>query len=238
VGGKTYAAGALLTAPWEKFLAGSRDFEVLFQPGPRTSLAGFATTRQHILLNELDNVRNRLYVLTREGAAWKRTPLPAPEFGSVSASAVDEESDDYFLNVAGFLTPSSLYLGTVGQEKRELLKQLPAFFNAEGLEVSQHEAVSKDGTRVPYFAIMDRHTRLDGDNSRSLTHLVCAPSAGPRKAKHGALGDAVLPVRRGANRDHLSMCAKRQVAQVINGGIGGARGGGRRSAWWGSANPI
>lgn len=164
VGGKTYAAGALLSAPWDKFLAGGRDFEVLFQPGPRTSLAGFSTTRQHILLNELDNVRNRLYVLTREGAAWKRTPLPAPEFGSVSASAVDDESDDYFLNVAGFLTPSSLYLGTIGQEKRDLLKQLPAFFNAEGLEVSQHEAVSKDGTRVPYFQVSRTGLKLDGSH--------------------------------------------------------------------------
>jgi prolyl oligopeptidase len=163
-GGKTYAAGALLTAPWDKFLAGNRDFEVLFQPGPRTSLAGFSATRQHLLLNELDNVRSRLYVLTLEGGTWKRTPLPTPEFGTASASAVDEDSDDYFLNVAGFLTPASLYLGTVGQEKRELLKQLPAFFNAEGLEVSQHEAGSKDGTRVPYFQVARKGLKLDGSN--------------------------------------------------------------------------
>ncbi len=164
VGGRTYAAGALLSAPWERFLAGSRDFEVLFQPGPRTSLASFSATRQHIILNELDNVRSRLTVLTRDGTTWRRAPLPAPELGNVSASSVDEDSDDYFLNVTGFLTPSSLYLGTLGSEKRELLKQLPSFFDANGLAVSQHEAVSKDGTRVPYFQVARATLKLDGSH--------------------------------------------------------------------------
>jgi prolyl oligopeptidase len=164
VGGRTYADGALLSAPWDRFLAGSRDFEVLFQPGPRTSLAGYSATRRHIILNELDNVRSRLTVLTRDGSTWKRAPLPAPEFGNVSASSVDEDSDDYFLNVTGFLTPSSLYLGTLGSEKRELLKQLPSFFDANGLAVSQHEAVSKDGTRVPYFQVARATLKLDGSH--------------------------------------------------------------------------
>ena len=149
VGGRTYAAGALLAAPWDSFLAGHRDFDVLFAPAPRTSLVGVTTTREHLILTELDNVRSRLSLLTRAGSAWQRTPLPVPEFGTVAVSSTDEDSDDYFLNVTGFLTPSSLYLGKIGQEKRELLKQLPAFFNSDGLADSQHEAVSSDGTRVP-----------------------------------------------------------------------------------------
>lgn len=42
------------------------------------------------------------------------------------------------------------------------MKQLPAFFNAAGLEVSQHEAISKDGTRVPYFQVARKGLALDG----------------------------------------------------------------------------
>lgn len=165
IGGKTFPAGAMLALPWERFLAGQRDFAVLFQPGPRKSLAGSTATRHHLIVNELENVRNRLYVLTpgRDGQ-WRRTPLPAPEFGSVSVAAVDDESDDYWLNADDFLTPPSLYLGTAGKEGRELLKQLPAFFNAAGLEVAQHEAVSRDGTRVPYFQVSRRGLSLDGRN--------------------------------------------------------------------------
>ena len=43
---------------------GDARFDVLFEPTERKSLAGFSPTRHHILLNELDNVRSRVYVLT------------------------------------------------------------------------------------------------------------------------------------------------------------------------------
>jgi prolyl oligopeptidase len=165
VGGKTFPAGALLALPWERFLRGERDFAVLFTPAPRRSLAGYTATRHHVIVNELENVRNRLYVLTPTAdGTWRREPLPAPEFGSISASAVEDASDDYWLMVDDFLSPPSLHRGTIGNASREQLKQLPAFFNAEGLEVSQHEAVSADGTRVPYFQVARRGVKLDGTN--------------------------------------------------------------------------
>ena len=43
----------------------------------RKSLAGASPTLHHVLVNELDNVRNRLYVLTRKDGAWRREELPA-----------------------------------------------------------------------------------------------------------------------------------------------------------------
>ncbi len=139
---------------------------MLFEPTERKSLAGFSPTRNHILLNELDNVRNRVYVLRRKDGTWTREPLPGmPEFGTVTASAVDdEESDDYFMTVTDYLTPTSLSFGTVGKGAPEKLKQLPAFFDATGLAVSQHEAVSKDGTRIPYFQVARTDLALDGRN--------------------------------------------------------------------------
>jgi len=163
VGGRTYAAGSLLAIAWDKFLAGGRDFAVLFHPGPRLALAEFKATRHHLIVNERDNVRNRLYIHTlQEDGTWTRAPLAAPEFGTISADGVEPESDDFFMDVTDFLTPSSLYLGTIGTAARVLLKQLPSFFSAAGLEVSQHEAVSKDGTRVPYFQVGRKALPADG----------------------------------------------------------------------------
>jgi prolyl oligopeptidase len=154
VGGRTYPSGALLAIPWDKFLAGGRDFAVLFHPGPRVALAEVGYTRHFAIVNELDNVRNRLYVVAPQAdGTWSRVRLEAPEFGTISAEGVAPESDDYFMDVTDFLTPSSLYFGTIGTPERVLLKQLPSFFNTEGLAVSQHEAISKDGTHVPYFEV-------------------------------------------------------------------------------------
>jgi prolyl oligopeptidase len=165
-GGKTWPAGALIVTDLEEFLKGQRKFEMLFEPTQRKSLAGFSPTRHHLILNELDNVRNRLYVLTPGNTGWARAELPgAPKFSSVSASAVEaDESDDYFMTVTDYLTPTSLYLGTIGKGAAEKLKESPAFFNSAGLTVSQHEATSKDGTRVPYFQVSRKDLVADGHN--------------------------------------------------------------------------
>ena len=111
-------------------------------------------------------MRSRIEVLTHRDGRWIREPLPGlTEFGDATASAVDpEESDDYFLHSADFLTPDTLALGTAGGGPAERLKQLPALFNAEGLAVSQHEAVSQDGTRIPYFQVARKDLALDGKN--------------------------------------------------------------------------
>jgi len=113
----------------------------------------------------LENVRSKLYALQRSEGQWKRITLEVPEFGSTTISGIDsDESDDYFLTLTDFLTPSSLYIGTIGQPQREKLKSLPAFFETKGLEITQHEAISSDGTKVPYFQISRKGAVLEGTN--------------------------------------------------------------------------
>ncbi len=166
VGGKTYPAGALISADFDKFMAGGRDFTMLFEPSEHAALSGYTWTRNHLLLNVLEDVKNRITVLTpATDGTWKREPLVgAPAFGTVSLAAIDdEESDDYFLTVTDYLTPTSLMLGTVGKAP-ETIKQLPAFFDATGLAISQHFATSKDGTQVPYFMVANKAVAANGKN--------------------------------------------------------------------------
>ncbi|HUW18651.1 MAG TPA: prolyl oligopeptidase family serine peptidase [Sedimentisphaerales bacterium] len=165
VGGKTWPAGALLATELEGYLRGEVNLSMLFEPGERKSLAGISDMKNHLIVNELENVRDRVYLLTKKANGWVRQRMETPDFGSVSVWGLDpEECDEYFMKVQGFLTPPSLYLGSVGREGREKLKSLPAFFNAEGLKVRQLEAVSRDGTRIPYFQISRKDMKLDGNN--------------------------------------------------------------------------
>jgi prolyl oligopeptidase len=163
VDGRTYPAGALLAAPFDDFLRGKRELTLLYEPTPTSSLAGYSWTRHHLILNVLEDVKNTLSVLTPGPDGWKRETLTgAPPFATVSAWGIErEESDEYFMNVSGFLTPSSLLYGRIGQQPAKL-KQLPAFFDATGLEASQYFATSKDGTRVPYFQVSPKGLPLDG----------------------------------------------------------------------------
>jgi|LSQX01.1.fsa_nt_gb prolyl oligopeptidase len=165
VNGKTYPAGALLASRFSDYMKGKRQLVPLFEPTDRTSLVGASWTRNHLILNVLEDVKNRLTVLTPARGEWTSRPLAgAPGFATVSAQGIDpDESDDFFMTTSGYLTPTSLLVGTVGGTP-EKLKELPAFFDASGLEVSQHFALSKDGTRVPYFQVARKGIELDGNH--------------------------------------------------------------------------
>jgi prolyl oligopeptidase len=165
VGGRTYPAGALLAANFEQYLEGKPDLTMLFEPAERKALSGVNGTKNGLFVNELENVRSQIFAWQRMDGRWIRSRMQTPDCGSVSVWGVDPDaSDDYFLMAQDFLTPSTLYLGTITQPDRERLKNLPEFFKADDLEVSQLEARSKDGTKIPYFLVSPRGLKRDGSN--------------------------------------------------------------------------
>ena len=165
IAGNEYPAGSLLVTDFADWMAGKREVQALFTPTDTTSLAGYSWTRSHLVLNVLEDVKNRLQVLTPGQGQWQRSDfVGAPAFGTISVSAVDDEdSDQVWLSSADYLTPSTLSLATIG-EQPEVLKSMPAFFDASNKVIEQHFASSADGTRVPYFIVHDKGIALDGKN--------------------------------------------------------------------------
>jgi len=166
---ETYSGGSLLVADLNEYLAGKRQFQVLFEPTESTALSSVTTTKDYVVINTLDDVKNRIFVLKPEGSSatdgWKREPLVgAPAFGTVNVTAVDsDESNDYFMTSTDYLTPTTLSIGTIGKAPEEL-KRLPHFFDSSGLQISQHFATSADGTKVPYFMVAKKDLELSGQN--------------------------------------------------------------------------
>ncbi len=168
VGGKTYPSGSLLATHLDDYMAGKRDITVLFTPNEHQSLASHSWTKNHLIVTVMNDVVSQLTVYTppKDGkGAWTHAPLGgAPALSSIDASGIDaDDSDDYFLVSNGFLQPATLYYGTVGGTQ-EAIKHAPVFFDASGLQVSQHFVKSKDGTRVPYFQIAPKSMKLDGSH--------------------------------------------------------------------------
>ena len=165
VGGKTYPAGSLLATDFDGFMAGKREFDVLFEPTDSTSLASYSWTKSHLVLNVLDDVKNRLSVLTPTAQGWKRGEfVGAPAFGTLGVSAVDDdESDAVWLTATDYLTPTTLSLAQLGRAP-EQLKAMPSFFDGSNDVIEQHFATSRDGTRVPYFLVRPKGLKADGSN--------------------------------------------------------------------------
>ncbi|MDZ7930009.1 MAG: prolyl oligopeptidase family serine peptidase [Rhodococcus sp. (in: high G+C Gram-positive bacteria)] len=155
VGEQTYPAGALLAADFDEFISGTIALTVLFAPDTHTSLHQYAWTENHLLLVTLQDVRTQLHVLTPRTNEWVSTTVDGlSELTSTEIIGTDaeENGDEFFLSSSGYLTPATLLVGTVGGEL-EVLKQAPAFFDADGLTVEQFFARSDDGTDIPYFVV-------------------------------------------------------------------------------------
>ncbi|WP_413542862.1 prolyl oligopeptidase family serine peptidase [Citricoccus nitrophenolicus] len=112
-----------------------------------------------------------------------QNPNPADPFLTLGVGAVDDEDpdcgDDLWITATGALTPPTLWRATLpahlgdaesGSLSAGVVPQLvtvrtgPERFDATGLSVRQHFAVSRDGTRVPYFQIGPEDLELDGAN--------------------------------------------------------------------------
>jgi len=162
-GSKTYAAGALIATHFDAFMAGKRDFSVLFAPTDHAALAGFAWTKDHLILNVMEDVKNRLSVLTPGKDGWGNSAfVGAPGIGTVGVSPVDpDDSNALWLTSTDFLSPTTLSIVEVGNAP-EVLKSNPVFFDGSKDVIEQHFATSKDGTQVPYFLVRPKDLKFDG----------------------------------------------------------------------------
>jgi prolyl oligopeptidase len=160
VGETTYQEGSLLAIALDDLLRGNRAFSVLFVPSERVSLAGVTRTRDHLLLATLDNVHSKLYRLALADGKWSQQEVALPGLGSAGVVSASDETDAFFFTYSDFLTPSTLYFSQQGSVEK--VKSLPAFFNPEGMAVAQLEAISKDGTKIPYFVVTPKGFVADG----------------------------------------------------------------------------
>jgi len=90
VDGQSFKAGSLLITRFDAFLSGDRKLDVVFEPTETTALSSFGFTKNHLFINVLEDVKNKLYVLTPSGNTWTREPLVgSPALGTVNVAAVD-----------------------------------------------------------------------------------------------------------------------------------------------------
>lgn len=155
VQGRTYATDTVLGISLSAFLAGSRDFTVLFEPAPRRALQGLFWTAGKLVLSILDELRPRFEICTPSARGWSRETLAGlPQIGVVDVWPLDrhasESNGDLLANVQDPLTPPSLLLIARDVASPVVLKRAPKTFTADGLIVTQHEAISIDGERIPY----------------------------------------------------------------------------------------
>lgn len=172
VAGTAYATDTVLVISLSGFLAGSRDFAVLWRPDERRALQGVFWSLGRLFVHALDDLRPTYTVCEpAAGGGWTTRPLDGlPALGSVHVWPLDsepEEADGTLLaTLHDPVTPATLLSIPPGLEAPTVLRRTPPAFDARGLRVTRHEAVSADGTRVPYV-----QTGPDGSTGEAPVHL-------------------------------------------------------------------
>jgi prolyl oligopeptidase len=185
---KTFKTGSLIYVDAQAFLdfskakadgnedavkeAGSKlEYHVLFEPSGSTSYAGYSTTKNYLILYSLDDVKEKLtFFKTGEGGG-PFVRVGGDEEGQIrsnSAGGIDaKESDLFWLTTSSYTQPSTLHIADAGKCGEDdyivsKLKSLPDMYDSSEIEVSQHFATSKDGTKIPYFMLSKKGLVLDG----------------------------------------------------------------------------
>lgn len=158
VNGITHPSDSVLLIDFARFQTGARDFQTVFTPAERVSIGSFGFLRDDALMvNVLDDMRPVHTIWTRNGDTWAQRPVDGlPDIGTAYVWPLDAETEesngDLLANVQDPLTPASLMLIEPGQAPA-LLGQGPTHFDASGLVIERHEAISTDGTRIPYVQV-------------------------------------------------------------------------------------
>jgi prolyl oligopeptidase len=162
VGDTVFASGSLVAFPLASFLESGRpEVQLVYRPGPRDSFQAFAGSRSTAYVIAAENVLSRAYRYTIEDGRWRRVDaLALPPRSQVTLGHVEAEDDRAFFYAEGFTTPRTLYVAEARGEPRKLA-ELPPRFDASRSRVDQYEAISRDGTKVPYFIVQPKARESD-----------------------------------------------------------------------------
>jgi len=161
-GGAKFTAGSLIAL--DLALPESSP-QLVFAPSARQAVDQVGITKDHVVAAILDNVAGRALVLSPTQGGWATRTLVLPDNAAVEIVSSDSVSTVAFLTVTSFLRPTALYLADTASDAAPLmLKSLPAKFDASRDMAEQFEAVSKDGTKIPYFVVHPKTMRADGSN--------------------------------------------------------------------------
>ncbi len=151
---QTFQSGSLVKVSIAKILTSptlTADPELVFLSTPNQIYSNISFSKNKRWLTALNQVNPNIFELNEKN---QLIPLKLPAVGNSSLMATADNSDQILVTYSNFNQPTTLYSFENG--KLAKLRALPAFFNANGIVVEQRWAVSKDGTKVPYYLVRNK----------------------------------------------------------------------------------
>ena len=161
-----HGSGDLISFDIQDFMEDGKidTVHTVFSPDEKSSMNGAGATKSKVLLSISRDVTSAAYAFDWDGKNWTSEKLDFPENGTVNIGATNDKEDVAFISSESFLTPDTLWTYNTATGKKAQAKSLPSWFDAESMVSEQFFATSTDGTKVPYFVVRDKATKMDGTN--------------------------------------------------------------------------
>ena len=186
-----FPAGSLLSVDLAALKADPAQLRptLIYAPTAKEALQGASATKNMLIVSILDNVRGRT-LLFKPGpdGSWARSALDLPDNSTIGVADTSHTDDRALFSVTSFLTPPSQWLVDAAKGTATKFRQQAPKFNADNLVPQQFEAISSDGTKVPYFVVHRGDMKFDGNNPTLLYayggfEVSSTPSYGPSTGK-------------------------------------------------------
>ena len=135
---------------------------LIVQPNARQTIDAVHVTRSTVVVQFLDNVKGAVEVYRHDGQSWRGRRLGLPQDSSLVVRSAQASGSLVFVTSESFLQPTKLWWADAEAARVSEVTSLPARFSASAHVVEQNWAVSRDGTKVPYFLVRPKKMKGDG----------------------------------------------------------------------------
>jgi len=219
--GQQYKQGSVLLIEPITLINGKGEVVKLIESKPSAIVETVTVVKDSIIVTVLEDVKSKVYRFDKVDNFWKSALIKLPEAGKILVAAVSHTTDEFFARYEGFTTPPTLYSVAETSEPKQVLQQ-SATFDSSNMKVEQFFTDSLDGTRVPYFVVMNKNIKM---NSKNPTHIFA----------YGGFRASLTPSYSGSYEDLNGAYGK---AWLERGGvyvIANIRGGAEYGAAWHAA---
>ncbi len=170
---REFKAGDLVSFGLDDFMKSGeiKNAYLVVRPDEKSAFNGYGVTKSKLLVGMLRDVAGSIHVYDWHSDLNQWIPVEAtshspdfPKNGSLSVGATNDKEDIAFISSESFLTPSTLWTFNTDTWEKAKAKSLPDWFDASKMVAEQFFSTSKDGTRIPYFVVRSKATKMDGSN--------------------------------------------------------------------------
>ena len=161
-----YKTGDLVSFSLDDFKSSGTidDVNLVYSPDEKSSIEDFGMTKSNLLVAITRDVIGSAYAFDWDDKNWTSDKLDFPLGGQLSIGATNDKEDVAFVTTESFLTPDTLWTFNTETMKKAKAKSLPDWFDASSMISEQYFTTSTDGTKIPYFVVRQKDTKMNGNN--------------------------------------------------------------------------